>query len=53
MSKNNRKKIMFYDTAKRQADFRVRLKYDNMTQSDFFRAMLSGYLEQDDCIVKY
>ena len=42
----NRKKIMFYDSEKRQADLRIRLRYDGMNQSHFFRAMISGYLEK-------
>ena len=42
-----RKKFMFYDTEKRQADLRIRLRYDGMTQSHFFRAMITGYLEKD------
>ena len=39
-----RKKFMFYDSHKRQADLRIRLKYDGMNQSQFFRAMITGYL---------
>ena len=42
---------MFYDTEKRQTDLRVRLKYDGMNQSHFFRAMISGYLEKDENIL--
>ena len=34
------KRIVFTDTTKRQADFRIRLGYDGMTQSEFFRAMI-------------
>jgi len=48
-----RKKFMFYDSHKRQADLRTRLKYDGMNQSQFFRAMITGYLEKDDLILKY
>ena len=49
----DRKKLMFYDTEKRQADLRVRLKFDGMNQSQFFRAMITGYLEKDERIVSY
>ena len=42
-----RKKIMFYDTAKRRTDLNIKLKYDNIKQSEFFRIMISGYLESD------
>ncbi len=48
-----RKKFMFYDSHKRQADLRIRLKFDGMNQSQFFRAMITGYLEKDDLILKY
>ncbi len=48
-----RKKIMFYETEKRQADFRIRLRYDGMNQSHFFRAMITGYLEKDPDLLSY
>tara|TARA_R100000808_G_scaffold5977_1_gene17973 strand:+ start:3735 stop:4076 length:342 start_codon:yes stop_codon:yes gene_type:complete len=49
----NRKKFMFYDTEKRQADLRVKLQHDGMTQSTFFRVMITGYLENDEDIINY
>ena len=48
-----RKKFMFYDTEKRQADLRVRLQYDGMSQSHFFRAMITGYLDKDTELISY
>ena len=48
-----RKKIMFYDSEKRQVDLRIRLRYDGMNQSHFFRAMITGYLEKDPNIMIY
>jgi len=48
-----RKKFMFYDTEKRQADLRIRLRHDGLNQSHFFRAMITGYLENDPDIVSY
>tara|TARA_R100000008_G_C3558741_1_gene154762 strand:- start:476 stop:817 length:342 start_codon:yes stop_codon:yes gene_type:complete len=48
-----RKKFMFYDTEKRQADLRIRLQYDGLNQSHFFRAMITGYLEKDPDIMSY
>lgn len=47
------KKIMFYDTDKRHADLKVRLQHDSLTQSAFFRAMVSGYLEKDPRIMQF
>tara|TARA_R110000824_G_scaffold220663_1_gene407826 strand:- start:2843 stop:3190 length:348 start_codon:yes stop_codon:yes gene_type:complete len=49
----NRKKFMFYDTEKSQVDLRIRLKYDGLNQSQFFRAMISGYLENDERILEF
>jgi len=50
---DDRKKLMFWDSPKRQADLKIRLQLDGFTQSHFFRAMITGYLEKDDCIVQY
>ena len=50
---NNRKKFMFWDSDKRQADLRIRLQQDGFTQSHFFRAMITGYLEKDENILKF
>ena len=44
---------MFYDTSKRQADLRIRLDYDGMNQSQFFRAMITGYLERDESLLDF
>lgn len=49
----DRKKFMFYDTEKRQADLRIKLQHDGMTQSTFFRVMMSGYLNDDENILNY
>ena len=49
----NEKKIIFYDTDKRHADLKIRLQHDGFTQSAFFRALISGYLEGDDNIMVY
>ena len=40
------KRIVFTETT-------IRLGYDGMTQSEFFRAMISGYLEQDRDLLDY
>jgi hypothetical protein len=49
----DRKKMMFWESPKRQADLRVRLQYDGFTQSHFFRAIITGYLEKDENLLKY
>jgi hypothetical protein len=50
---SDRKKMMFWESPKRQADLRVRLQYDGFTQSHFFRAIITGYLEKDENLLKY
>ena len=47
------KKVVFYENEKKHADFKVRLNYDNLTQSEFFRAIISGYIEQDEDLLSY
>ena len=42
------KKVVFYENEKKHADFKIRLNYDNLSQSEFFRAIISGYIEQDE-----
>tara|TARA_Y100000034_G_C6595217_1_gene258729 strand:+ start:168 stop:497 length:330 start_codon:yes stop_codon:yes gene_type:complete len=53
MTKNNsdNKKIVFYDSAKKHADLKIRWKYDGLKQSEFFRLLSSVYLAQDERIV--
>ena len=46
----SRKKIMFYDSEERQTKLRIRCNYDGMTQSQFFRMMITGYVENDELI---
>jgi hypothetical protein len=49
----NRKKIMFYDTAEHQTKLRIRCDFDGITQSQFFRMMLIGYVEGDELIYEF
>ena len=48
-----KKKVVFYDSDKRYADLKVRLEHDGLSQSKFFRGMLTGYLSQDPDILNY
>ena len=50
---NTRKKIMFYDSEDRQARLKVKCMYDEISQSQFFRMMITGYIENDDLIFNY
>ncbi len=47
------KKIAFNDTDKRHADLKIRLQHDDLTQSEFFRAMVTGYIDKDSRLLAY
>ena len=51
--KNKEKRVVFTDTDVRHAQQKIRLQHDGISQADFFRAMITGYLENDGRIVKY
>ena len=48
-----RKKIMFYESEERQTKLRVRCNFDGITQSQFFRMMVTGYIEHDELIFSF
>ena len=47
------KRIVFQDSDKRHADLRIRLRHDGMTQVQFFRAMITGYINREERIVDF
>lgn len=47
------KKIVFTENDHRHAQLVVRLKHDDLRQSEFFRACISGYLAQDERILSF
>ena len=51
--KNKEKRVVFTDTSIRHAELKIRLQHDGISQSDFFRAMITGYLEKDSQIINY
>ena len=50
---DNKKKVIFSDTDVRHAQLKVRLQYDGISQSEFFRSFITGYLENDKNIVDF
>tara|TARA_B100000287_G_scaffold352495_1_gene341968 strand:+ start:189 stop:509 length:321 start_codon:yes stop_codon:yes gene_type:complete len=48
-----KKRIIFDDTDIRHAQLKIRLEYDGMSQAEFFRAYLSGYLSKDKNIMSF
>tara|TARA_A100001515_G_scaffold142145_1_gene140338 strand:+ start:1108 stop:1431 length:324 start_codon:yes stop_codon:yes gene_type:complete len=53
VTQESKKKVVFYDSTKRHADLRVKLQYDGMTQSDFFRTIVGGYLSDNPLIMEF
>ena len=54
MSKDkSSKKIVFEDTDVRHAKLKIRLQHDGLSQAEFFRAMVSGYIEKDTLVLKF
>ena len=49
----NRKKIMFYESPENQIKLKIRCDYDGITQSQFFRMMISGYISNDKNIYEF
>ena len=47
------KKITFADTDKRHAELRVKLRRDGISQVDFFKSMVTGYIDNDPNILMY
>ena len=50
---SERKKIMFYDSEDRQIKFRIRCQHDGLTQSQFLRMMVTGYIEGNSLIFDF
>ena len=44
----NKKKIVFYDTDDRHVKLKIKLQYHGMTQASFFRAVVTGMIEDDE-----
>jgi len=50
---NLNKRIVFTDSDHRHAKLLIRLKHDNLTQSNFFRHIISAYIDGDDRIQSF
>tara|TARA_R110000824_G_scaffold323162_2_gene510082 strand:+ start:486 stop:812 length:327 start_codon:yes stop_codon:yes gene_type:complete len=47
------KKVVFTENDHRHAQLLVKLKYDGMRQSEFFRHIITGYINGDERIQEY
>ena len=50
---DKKKRIIFDDSTMRHAQLKVRLEYDGLSQAEFFRCLITGYLEKDKKILSY
>ena len=50
---NLTKRIVFTENDHRQAKLLIRCKYDGLSQSDFFRYIVTGYIGGDERIQSY
>lgn len=50
---DKKKRIIFDDSTMRHAQLKVRLEYDGLSQAEFFRCLITGYLDKDKKILSY
>lgn len=50
---HNMKRIVFEELDKRHADLRIRLHADGVNQGEFFRSLISGYIDRDERIIDF
>ena len=53
LTMKNKKRIAFDDTDGRHAKLRIQLQRDGLSQAEFFRACLTGMIENDATFMKY
>ena len=46
------KRIIFQDTDKRHAELKLKLHYDGLSQSEFFREVVGAYLAEDPLVTE-
>ena len=51
--KDKVKKVVFDDTDVRHAQLKIRLEYDGLSQAEFFRSFITGYLNKDKFVMEY
>ena len=45
--------VVFQSTDKKHADLKIRLKYDGLSQQQFFHMLMDAYLEKDEDVMKF
>jgi len=52
-NKDKKKRIVFESSTHKHAQLKIRLEYDSLTQAEFFRCLIEGYLDKDNKILKF
>jgi len=52
-AKTSTKKIVFYDIDHSHAELKIRLKQDGISQSEFFRSVMTGYIKKDADVLSF
>ena len=52
-TKDKNKRIVFEESTHKHAQLKIRLEYDSLTQAEFFRSLIQGYLDKNPKIIKY
>ena len=52
-TKDKNKRIVFEESTQKHAQLKVRLEYDSLTQAEFFRCLIGGYLNKAPKIIKF
>ena len=52
-SQPHTKKVVFCDTNHQHAEFKIRLKQDGISQSEFFRSIMTGYIKKDADVLAF
>jgi len=47
------KKVVFQSTDKKHADLKIRLKYDGLSQQQFFHMLMDAYLGKDKDVMNF
>ena len=48
-----KKKVQFIDTDVRHAQLKIKLERESISQAEFFRACLTGMIDEDPDFIKY
>jgi hypothetical protein len=52
-TKDKNKRIVFEESTHKHAQLKIRLEYDSLSQAEFFRCLIDGYLNKDTKIIKF